>query len=146
MAPGPNGQTMASHLSAALDTLTAHGRIDRWWPSIYEPETAAFGGHPGIDIAHEFFCADSRAIITMLNSNDTALGRRGLSLLLCATLMRAAHLEWYEQGDVWHRITHDRPLPHDVPAAALTGMAIQVRRRCAPTPRPTAHSSTRTAR
>lgn len=124
---GSAGHTMTSKLSAALDELTARSHIDGWWPGIYEPETAAFGDQPGIDIAHDLFCADSRAIITMLRNDETTLGRRELSLLLCSTLMRAANLEWFEQGDVWHRITQQRPLPTDIPTEKVTAMATTVR-------------------
>ncbi|MGH3908148.1 MAG: thiopeptide-type bacteriocin biosynthesis protein [Pseudonocardiaceae bacterium] len=125
--PGPAGRAMTANLAAALDQLTTEGQIGGWWPGIYEAETAAFGGNPGIDIAHDLFCADSRAIITMLRSEETTLGRRELSLLLCSTLMRAANLEWYEQGDVWHRVTQERPLPTDIPTAKMTAMADEIK-------------------
>ncbi|MFD3580978.1 thiopeptide-type bacteriocin biosynthesis protein [Streptomyces sp. NPDC058683] len=111
-------------LADMLDELTADGRVHRWWPGIYEPETAAFGGDTSMTIAHTLFHADSHAILTTAHSE---LGRRELSLLLCATLMRAAGLEWYEQGDVWHRITRERPLPSDVPAANVHTMADSLR-------------------
>ncbi|WP_291410167.1 thiopeptide-type bacteriocin biosynthesis protein [Actinophytocola sp.] len=125
--PGPAGHAMTADLSAALDQLTAGGQIAGWWPGIYEPETAAFGGNPGMDIAHDLLCADSRAIVTMLRSDETTLGRRELSLLLCSTLMRAANLEWYEQGDVWHRLTQERPLPGDIPTGKIAAMADDVK-------------------
>jgi thiopeptide-type bacteriocin biosynthesis protein len=35
--------------------------------------------------------------------------RRELSLLLCTALLRAAGQEWYEQGDVWARVSDNRP-------------------------------------
>jgi thiopeptide-type bacteriocin biosynthesis protein len=41
--------------------------------------------------------------------------------------MRAAHLEWYEQGDIWDRLTQQRPLPTDIPAEKITGMASTVK-------------------
>jgi thiopeptide-type bacteriocin biosynthesis protein len=125
--PGPAGHTMTTDLAAALDQLAAKGRIDGCWPGIYEAETAAFGGKPGTDIAHDLFCGDSRAIVTMLSSGEVTLGRRELSLLLCSTLMRAANLEWYEQGDVWHRVAQERPLPTDIPSAKITTMTDEVK-------------------
>lgn len=125
--PGPAGQAMATGLAAALDQLATRGQIDGWWPGIYEAETAAFGGDPGMDIAHELFCGDSRAIVTSLVRGEPTLGHRELSLLLCGTLMRAANLEWYEQGDVWHRITQERPLPTDTPTAKITLLAEEVK-------------------
>lgn len=126
--PGPSGTSMTADLSPALDRLVAEGKIDAWWPGLYEAETAAFGGGAGIDIAHDLFCADSRALINTLRGDVLTLGRREMSLLLCGTLMRAAGLEWYEQGDVWHRISQERPLPGDLPLGKLATMADEVKR------------------
>lgn len=120
---GSAGHTMKTHLGAAFDQLTDDGRIDRWWPGIYEAETAAFGGEAGMECAHNLFCVDSRAIVNLLRHNTIGLGRRELSLLLCSTLLRAAGLERYEQGDVWHRVAMERHLPADVPTSKLTTMA-----------------------
>ncbi|QFQ97267.1 methyltransferase [Streptomyces phaeolivaceus] len=118
------GTQLPPALADTLDELTAAGRVHRWWPGIYEPETAAFGGDTSMTIAHTLFHADSHAILTTTHGE---LGRRELSLLLCATLMRAAGLEWYEQGDVWHRVTRERPLLSDVPAAKVHAMADSLR-------------------
>ncbi|UIX34498.1 thiopeptide-type bacteriocin biosynthesis protein [Streptomyces sp. GQFP] len=122
--PAVGTQQLPLALAGLLDELTAAGHIHRWWPGIYEPETAAFGGDISMTIAHTLFHADSHAILT---TGHGELGRRELSLLLCATLMRAAGLEWYEQGDVWHRVTRERPLPSDVPAAKVHAMADSLR-------------------
>jgi hypothetical protein len=95
---GPAGSTMKAGLGAAFDELVADGRIGSWSPGIYEAETAAFGGDEGMDLAHELFCEDSRAVLDLLRDGGSGLGRRKLSLLLCSILMRAAGLEWYEQA------------------------------------------------
>ncbi|MEU9120571.1 thiopeptide-type bacteriocin biosynthesis protein [Streptomyces sp. NPDC048506] len=121
--PAP-GTQLPSTLADTLDELTADGRVHHWWPGIYEPETAPFGGDTSMTIAHTLFHADSRAILT---TPQGGLGRRELSLLLCATLMRAAGLEWYEQGDAWHRVIMERPLPPDLPAAKVHAMAGSLR-------------------
>ncbi|EHR52395.1 thiopeptide-type bacteriocin biosynthesis domain [Saccharomonospora marina XMU15] len=113
-------------LSSAFDDLTANGHLHSWWTGIYEPETAAFGDQPGIDIAHALFCADSHAILT-LPHQSIGLGRRELSLLLCSTLMRAARTEWYEQGDIWHHVSRQRPLPADVTSGNVAAMADAIR-------------------
>jgi thiopeptide-type bacteriocin biosynthesis protein len=118
---------MTADLASAFDELTSDGRIGDWTPGIYEAETAAFGGNPGMDIAHNLFCDDSRAIVNLLRGDTIALGRRELSLLLCSTLMRAANLEWYEQGDVWHRVAQERPLPTNIPTAKVTAMADEIK-------------------
>lgn len=116
-----------NNLSRVLGHLTAAGRIARWWTGIYEPETAAFGGTVGMNYAHELFHADSHAIVLDLHRHTSPLGRRELSLLLCTALMRAASLEWYEIGDVWHRVAAERPLPADIPPGRPHAMAGDLR-------------------
>ncbi len=118
----------------ALDDLAARDLIVRWQPSIYEPETAVFGGAAGMDTAHHLFHADSTGILDYLNRHDPTtppdhlIGRRELSFLLCSALLCAAGQEWHEQGDVWHRVTHMRPLPPGVPLDRLRRMTTSVRR------------------
>lgn len=78
-------------------------------PVIYEPETYAFGGEAGMDVAHTLFHQDSRHVLTYLNNAAHAgVGRRELAMLLCSRLFRAAGQDWYEQGDIWARIAQDR--------------------------------------
>ena len=89
-------------------------------------ETMMFGDDPGMDIAHTLFCGDSRNIITIYGGHEAILGRREMSVLLCSTLMRAAGLEWYEQADVWHRITQDRPLPGNIHHDNVNTLAAQL--------------------
>jgi len=126
--PGPTGTAMKSRLAPAFDELVRSGRIGRWWPGAYEAETAAFGGRAGMDLAHDLFCADSDAIARLARNGAAGLGRRELSLFLCTTLLRAAGLEWYERGDVWHRVCLERSLPTDVSTSKLTAMANDLRR------------------
>ncbi|MFE2763302.1 thiopeptide-type bacteriocin biosynthesis protein [Streptomyces halstedii] len=87
-----------------FDRLVSEGHLQRWWPGIYEPETPAFGGKTSITSAHALFVTDSREIQQLRLRDDLAIGPRKLSVLLCTIMMRAARLEWYEQGDVWDRV------------------------------------------
>jgi thiopeptide-type bacteriocin biosynthesis protein len=113
----------------ALDALTADRTIVGWRAGIYEAEEAAFGGPEGMTVAHDLFIADSRAVMDLVAApgDGSGLGRRELSVLLCTALLRGAGLEWYEQGGAWHRVTRERPLPADVPAGRLPGMAGSLR-------------------
>ncbi|WP_069463289.1 thiopeptide-type bacteriocin biosynthesis protein [Actinacidiphila rubida] len=106
-----------------LDRLVSQGHLLRWWPGIYEPETVAFGGAASMQAAHQLFAADSRHIQQLPLHANLPLGARELSVLLCSTLMRAAGLEWYEQGDVWHRVitAEHRDRLADLPQEALHG-------------------------
>lgn len=122
-----HGHGAKDNLGAALDELAATGHIRQWWTGIYEPETAAFGNATGMRLAHELFHADSRAVLDLHRHGQNPLGRRELSILLCGTLMRAAGLEWLEQGDVWHRVAQERPLPADIPPDRLHALAEDLR-------------------
>lgn len=124
----PQFETM-TRIGAGLDHLVAEGHLHRWWPGIYEPETAVFGGPVSMAAAHTLFVADSREIQQLPFRERLPLGPRELSLLLCTTLMRAAGLEWYEQGDVWHHIiTADHRSSIDgIPRETLDARAAEIR-------------------
>ncbi|MBW4722280.1 thiopeptide-type bacteriocin biosynthesis protein [Saccharothrix obliqua] len=123
-----HGHDTLSELATTLDDLTAAGHIDTWWPGLYEAETAAFGGQNAIDAGHHLFTADSRGVLELAAAGGTGLGRRELSILLCGTLMRdGAALEWYERGDVWDRVSAERPLPADIDSDRIAAMARTLR-------------------
>lgn len=84
-----------------------------WASDIYEPETHAFGGPGSMDAAHQLFHADSRNLLTYLSSDPQE--RRERSLVLCSALMKAAGLDFNEQGDVWARIAEQRAALLDNP-------------------------------
>ncbi|WP_433259679.1 thiopeptide-type bacteriocin biosynthesis protein (plasmid) [Streptosporangium sp. CA-135522] len=105
--------TDTAAVEGLLDELTAAGLITRWWPTLYEPETTAFGGPIGMHAAHSLFCADSRGVLDYLRRSAPGLGRRELSLLLISALLGAAGLDWFERGDVFARVARLRPTPAD---------------------------------
>lgn len=121
----PRQHQFREQVSTVLDAMTSRGQLTRWWTGLYEPETPAFGGEVGMDIAHRLFHADSRAVLSW--PSGPPLGRPELSVLLCSTMFDAAGLEWYERGDVWHRVTLERPLPGDHPRPQSQRMADDVR-------------------
>ncbi|MFE1253475.1 thiopeptide-type bacteriocin biosynthesis protein [Streptomyces fungicidicus] len=112
-----------------FDHLVSEGHLQRWWPGIYEPETPAFGGETSMMAAHALFVTDSREIQQLRQRNDLTVGPRELSVLLCTIMMRAARLEWYEQGDVWDRVitTEHRSAVSDVPPERLNARAQEIR-------------------
>jgi thiopeptide-type bacteriocin biosynthesis protein len=73
--PGPAAALtdMKAAVESVLDEVMAAGLIERWWESIYEPESAAFGGAEGMDIAHALFHADSRCILGYVHRQDPVL-------------------------------------------------------------------------
>ncbi|WP_405087564.1 thiopeptide-type bacteriocin biosynthesis protein [Microbispora sp. NBC_01389] len=106
-----------------LDELTAARVLSRWWPSVHEPETTAFGGSTGMHAVHELFCADSRGVLDYARHDAPGLGRRELSLLLINALLRAAGLDGFERGDVFDRVAHLRPAPPDTDAERIDALA-----------------------
>ncbi|MFF3257795.1 thiopeptide-type bacteriocin biosynthesis protein [Streptomyces sp. NPDC002932] len=116
-------------LGDSFDRLVSDGHLQRWWPGIYEPETATFGGAASMTAAHALFVTDSREAPQLRQRGDLTVGPRELSVLLCTIMMRAAGLEWYEQGDVWHRVITEehRSAVSDVPADRLDARAQEIR-------------------
>ncbi|MFI5689994.1 methyltransferase, FxLD system [Streptomyces sp. NPDC051636] len=95
-------------LGSLLSDLVDAGTVVSWVPGIYEPETTAFGGMKAIDFAHDLFHADSRHLLAY-QPGPGRLGRRETAVLLISAMMRAAALDWFEQGDVWAKVAEVRP-------------------------------------
>ncbi|SDI20124.1 thiopeptide-type bacteriocin biosynthesis domain-containing protein [Sinosporangium album] len=110
-----------------LDELSAAGALTRWWPTIYEPETAAFGGPDGMQAAHDLFCADSIGVLEFARQDTPGLGRRELSIMLINALLQAAGLDWFERGDVFARVTGLRPAPATADTGRLEALTTNVR-------------------
>ncbi|MEV0306551.1 thiopeptide-type bacteriocin biosynthesis protein [Nonomuraea fuscirosea] len=113
-------------VNTALNDLTTSKVLTRWWPAIYEPEDASFGGHIGVEIAHNLFCADSRHVLAYLQK-PTDVGRKEVSMLLCATLLSAAGLDHFERGNLWNHVAELRPLPPDTPSDLLQELVERIR-------------------
>jgi len=96
---------------ALLASITDDDRIRGVTEPVYRSEAYAFGGDQAMTIAHTLFHADSRHILGHL---ATAGGthRRELGVLLATRLMRAAGLEFSEQGDVWRLLASRRHQPN----------------------------------
>ncbi|WP_246203641.1 thiopeptide-type bacteriocin biosynthesis protein [Streptomyces tailanensis] len=113
-----------AHLTEVLDSALSLGVAKRWWTSLYESETIAFGGPYGMALAHILFHTDSVGVLDYhQHLTDSASGLPGpkeTSLLVSTLLVRAAGLEWGEQGDVWGQVEARRPRPprRTVPGAA----------------------------
>ncbi|MEU6234466.1 methyltransferase, FxLD system [Kitasatospora sp. NPDC047058] len=102
-------------VTALLDNLAEEGIVERWSPALYEPETAAFGGPEAMDVAHRLFHADSRHLLARAALPGTpALGRTESVVVLVSAMLRAAGLDWYEQGDVWAKFALQRDTPDPV--------------------------------
>ena len=112
--------------SELIGILAADPQVTGCSVSIYEPEVEAFGGPEAMAAAHQLFAADSRFILEHLAlAGDTH--RREIPFLLGVQLMRAARLEWHEQGDCWARFAdHRRAAADGEPGARLRASAEQL--------------------
>lgn len=129
--PAANAAGARAHLLNHLDTLKRGKHIRHAVEVVYEPETRAFGGAQAMTVAHRLWHADSRHVLDYLAATapaPTTRRRRELPILLTSTLLRAAGLDWYEQGDVWARVAHHRALPDDLGPNATTALQAALRR------------------
>ncbi|WP_329430154.1 methyltransferase, FxLD system [Streptomyces anthocyanicus] len=98
-----------------LDQL-ADRVITGWTGGMYEPETHAFGGLEGMEVAHEVFCADSPAALAETGTP----GARERSVMLLSAMIRGAGLDPFEAGDVYAQWAALRP-----PVASPEGPALE---------------------
>lgn len=105
--PGRDDQARA-HIGQIMRRLAADGAITRWAPTLYEPETRAFGGPAGMDVAHELFHADSYHLLNHLHQHGDR-HRSELGVLLACELLCGAGQDHYEQGDIWAQVAAHRP-------------------------------------
>jgi len=96
-------------IDTLLADLAAGGKVTNWARGLYEPETLAFGGPASTDIVHTLFHHDSRHCLTRARDTAPALGQRETTVLLFSAMLRAAGLDWFEQGDVWATVASLRP-------------------------------------
>lgn len=118
-------------VQSALNDLVDDGTAKTWLPGIYEPESAAFGGTLSMEGAHDLFHQDSRHLLTYQQSSGPGpgqLGGREITVLLLSTLMRAANLDWFEQGDVWAKAAALRPPPTALNPDRATALITAMRR------------------
>ncbi|WP_411076254.1 methyltransferase, FxLD system [Streptomyces sp. cmx-4-7] len=99
-------------VEAVLDGLVADGVASSWTAGIYEPETDAFGGRSAMTAAHDLFHEDSRHLLAY-PPGPGRLGPAETAVLLMSSMMRAANLDWFEQGDVWSKVAALRPAVSD---------------------------------
>ncbi|MFJ9841778.1 methyltransferase, FxLD system [Kitasatospora sp. NPDC101155] len=111
-------------VTTLLNTLVKEELVEGWATVIYEPEAHVFGGPEAMEVAHQLFHADSRHLLARAAEPCTpTLGRAETVVVLVSAMLRAAGLDWYEQGDVWAKFALLRDVAAPVAperAAALT--------------------------
>lgn len=117
-----------TQLVREIGRLKHQGHIDAVTPVIYEPEVHAFGGPQAMATAHRLFHLDSHHLLHHLTQHPGDRHRRELSILLYTAMLRAAGLDWYEQGDVWAHVGDHRDPPEPPSADRLRNLQAGLRR------------------
>ncbi|GAA2558030.1 hypothetical protein GCM10010423_69740 [Streptomyces levis] len=130
-APDTSMADLVTETARSLDSAVSWHVVSQWRPTRYEPETIAFGGPAGMTITHRLFHADSLGVIAYDQlagaEPNSLLEAKATSLLVLTSLLRAAGLEWGEQGDVWGQVEAKRVLPSDVPTEKISALADTMR-------------------
>ncbi|MCF3137451.1 thiopeptide-type bacteriocin biosynthesis protein [Streptomyces olivochromogenes] len=131
-ATGASLEDSIEHTAQALDSAVSWGVVKQWQPTLYEPETIAFGGLDGMAIAHRIFHTNSLgALIYDQHADDRRdglLDAKTASLLVLAVFLRTAGLECGEQGEVWAQAEAKRALPTDVPPDKFSSIVEPMRK------------------
>jgi thiopeptide-type bacteriocin biosynthesis protein len=127
----PDAPAAQAYFHRHLGGLRSNRHVEDFRQVVYEPETHAFGGAEAMAFAHRLFHLDSRHLLAYLADTERLPGtrrRRELSIILCSSLLRAAGLDWYEQGDVWARVADHRELPDQIPTSRLHALEADLQR------------------
>ncbi|MGW4503675.1 thiopeptide-type bacteriocin biosynthesis protein [Streptomyces sp. NPDC004436] len=130
-APDTAVEDAVRHVAEALDSSVSWNVTAEWSSAPYEPEVTAFGGPDGMVLAHELFHVDSVGVIdyqATAGDQQEGLDAKAVSLLAMTMMMRAAGLEFGEQGDVWGLVEARRPLADDITSEQVSGMVESMRR------------------
>jgi thiopeptide-type bacteriocin biosynthesis protein len=113
-------KTVLPALRRGLRTLTGAGRVVRFFPSVYEPESDLFGGAPAMRLVHRYFDADSMgwvALDRLAQSGKLAvLSDTAVSVAVLNDLFVKAGLDRSELWDAWRnlvKLTHVRGVTQD---------------------------------
>jgi thiopeptide-type bacteriocin biosynthesis protein len=100
LSPEPDG-VLRPELTSLLKTLRRDGWVQRFFPSVYEPEVFQFGGREAMDLVHTYFDVDSLAWMEMdrLWAAGTATARADQIVLAVANDLFLRVLE--DTGEVW---------------------------------------------
>ncbi|MET9994268.1 methyltransferase, FxLD system [Streptomyces mutabilis] len=115
-------------VEALLSDLVQDGTVVSWLPGVYEPETDAFGGAAAMEVAHELFHRDSHHLLTHRPGPEILGPGRETAVLLASAMMRAAGLDWFEQGDVWAKVAALRPVTGPPPVERAARLAPAMRK------------------
>jgi thiopeptide-type bacteriocin biosynthesis protein len=94
-------------LAPLLDDLVVTGAVTGWRFGVYLPETHLFGGPVGMRLAHQFFTADSLAVLAYHHARQQAsasLSPAEFSFLLLDGLLARLVADPWERWDVWCRL------------------------------------------
>lgn len=123
---GPNGDARRA-IGSSMQSLKRLKIIDRWFPSVYEPETFKFGGPAAMAAVHAHFNADSMAWWRWEQLRTTAKTTIA-SKLLSVAVLNDLFVRFVggpeEVWDVWCRVAalHGAPVDGEGAAVPILGL------------------------
>lgn len=116
----------AREVEALLDQLHTENVVERWFPSVYEPESFSLGGDACLELVHRYFDHDSAACMAWRLADAQEPWRVGPDVLSLAAMGDLFYRCLYPNGeeiwDVWCNVarTYGRPKASaDIPAIQL---------------------------
>ncbi|MCA9656440.1 MAG: hypothetical protein H6712_06790 [Myxococcales bacterium] len=122
---------LRARLDAALAELRREGVVSTAFPSVYEPETARFGGEAVMEAVHRHLDRDTAAFMAWARAHADAPLPFTLSVLTLAVMVdRVARCipERAEIWDVWERLRRTYAAPDEPAVPPVSIPAIGLRR------------------
>jgi thiopeptide-type bacteriocin biosynthesis protein len=95
-----SGPLVEAEIRRCLDGLMARGVIERWFPSVYEPETERFGGDAAMEAVHDWFDTDTMQWMALATSGVVS-EREALCAFVAKDLLERAVDDPAEAHGVW---------------------------------------------
>jgi thiopeptide-type bacteriocin biosynthesis protein len=109
----PQSQFIAE-LYEQLDRMVQEQIVQAWSRGVYDPEVYQFGGQVGLDLAHEFFTAESLAVLAYHHlrlQSPVVLAPAEFSLVLLDPFLRQVTEDEWELWDLWCKLELTGRLP-----------------------------------
>jgi thiopeptide-type bacteriocin biosynthesis protein len=97
-------EAQVTAITDLLNEMVADGKIISWRFGSYEPEVFQFGGEAGLALAHDYFTAESLAVMAFQRlrvNGQSTMRPEQFSILMIDLLLRSVVEDEMEVWDVW---------------------------------------------
>lgn len=103
-AAGKDCSTLAETLQAAGERFRQQNLVTDFWPEIYEPETALFGGAVSMGFVHKLFTIDTRFWLAQHARGASAMENMVAAMLLFRSFLASFGIVDWEDLGVWEKV------------------------------------------